>query len=229
MKRYIPLLLLALLFIPVKLLLAQSTIEVSVVGEHVAEADVIHLNINLNNRAENVDEAYAEHNEQEQELINLLEDQGISSDNISFEPLSVLTRRRPNPKNPKEEYIEQVEVRQSVSVTIADREQYKAVQIALVNAGFDHQRGRFDSSKANEAREKALRNAVDKAREKAEIIADQSGQKPVKILDIKYHENSGNRVPARVRATSESQNLVTQYSQSITYEASITVIFGTEE
>jgi len=230
MKYYISVLLMPLLFVPTHLLSAQSTIEVSVQGEHAVEADIIHLNVNLNNRADDVDQAYADHNKQEQDLINILEDEGISSANISFEPISVFTRRRPSPNNPREEYIEQVEVRQSVSVKIEDKEQFVAVQKAFVKAGFDHQRGEFDSSKANEAKEKALRNAVDKAREKAKIITEQAGLKLGKILDITYNENNANQAPVRNRmATSESQNLVTQYSQTITYEASVTVLFATKK
>src|SRR5690625_5540594 len=60
------------------------------------------------------------------------------------------------------------------------------MQILLIENGFTSFSGTFDATDKSAAREEALRNAVQEARSKAELLAEATGKRVVDVREIRY-------------------------------------------
>jgi len=208
--------------------IAQPQITVTSQGSHSVLADKIVLEVTINLKAEEVDEVFKKYEEQEQVLIDLIKKFGIKEGDLRFNPVSVYPRPIPNPKNRYENELQNIQIRQEVQLALNDFSKYADLQQELVKNGFFDMRARFKTSQASEARDKALEHAVANARKEAELIARESGLKLKRIKAIEYGSHNVNRSyqqRADLRATAESQKLVTEFGQNITFDTSVTITY----
>ena len=188
-------------------------------------ADVIQFNVNVNAEGNTPQKAYNLHKQREEALVRLLEKYDIEEKNIRFEPVAISKTNAGRPYN-KEEAIYQT--RQNVSLTLSDFEVYEQIQITLIEEGFDNFSGNFLSTEAEKGKDRALRRAISNAKEKARLIADESGVKMGNIVAIDYsHRQIG---PAYARsndmiAVQASENRLMKYDQVVTVMADITIKF----
>ena len=188
-------------------------------------ADVIQFNVNVNAEGDTPQKAYNLHKQQEEALVRLLEKYDIEEENIRFEPVAISKTNAGRSYN-KEEAVYQT--RQNVSLTLSDFEVYEQIQITLIEEGFDNFSGNFLSTEAEKGKDRALRRAISNAKEKARLIADESGVKMGSIVAIDYsHRQIG---PAYARsndmiAVQASENRLMKYDQVVTVMADITIKF----
>ena len=188
-------------------------------------ADVIQFNVNVNAEGDTPQKAYNLHKQREEALVRLLEKYDIEEKNIRFEPVAISKTNAGRSYN-KEEAIYQT--RQNVSLTLSDFEVYEQIQITLIEEGFDNFSGNFLSTEAEKGKDRALRRAISNAKEKARLIADESGVKMGSIVAIDYsHRQIG---PAYARsndmiAVQASENRLMKYDQVVTVMADITIKF----
>ncbi len=188
-------------------------------------ADVIQFNVNVNAEGDTPQKAYNLHKQREEALVRLLEKYDIEEKNIRFEPVAISKTNAGRPYN-KEEAIYQT--RQNVSLTLSDFEVYEQIQITLIEEGFDNFSGNFLSTEAEKGKDRALRRAISNAKEKARLIADESGVKMGSIVAIDYsHRQIG---PAYARsndmiAVQASENRLMKYDQVVRVMADITIKF----
>lgn len=188
-------------------------------------ADVIRFNINLNAEGDTPQKAYNLHKQREEALVKLLKKYDIKEQHIRFEPVAISKTNAGRPYT-KEETVYQT--RQSVSLTLSDFEVYEQIQISLIEEGFDNFSGNFLSTEAEKGKDRALRKAINNAKEKARIIADESGVEMGSIVAIEYtHRQIG---PAYARsndmiAVQASESQLMKYDQVVTVMADITIKF----
>jgi uncharacterized protein len=152
-------------------------------GEFMAPADRIVFNVNLTRFHENAETAFEEHKQLERFLTDLLLEKGIDRDNITAQPISISSRRYSNERG--------FETRQSVSIVLEEITEFEEMQITLIRNGFDNFSGRFTTSKEKEAREEALKSAVEQARRSAEILAGATGRRVGPVQSIEYTTSYG--------------------------------------
>jgi len=188
-------------------------------------ADVIQFNVNVNAEGDTPQKAYNLHKQREEALVRLLEKYDIEEKNIRFEPVAISKTNAGRSYN-KEEAVYQT--RQNVSLTLSDFEVYEQIQITLIEEGFDNFSGNFLSTEAEKGKDRALRRAISNAKEKARLIADESGVKMGSIVGIDYsHRQIG---PAYARsndmiAVQASENRLMKYDQVVRVMADITIKF----
>lgn len=199
------------------------TIEINSQGVVTLPADVVHFNIALNAGGESPQEAYKLHKQRENTLVSFLEEYKIHEDDISYQPISIQPNRNYN--RPEEE--PQYQTRQNISLTLRDFGVYEKIQVGLIEAGFDNFSGTFSSTRTDSAKDEAVKNAIRNAREKAMLIAGESGVTLGPVRTITYGDHSV-IMQASERAEmsmADSGNLM-QYRQTVTVSASVTMIFA---
>lgn len=187
------------------------------------QADIIRFNVNLNAEEDTPQEAYNLHKQREEALVKLLEKYDIKEQHIRFEPVAISKTNAGRPYT-KEETVYQT--RQSVSLTLSDFKVYEKIQISLIEEGFDNFSGNFLSTKAEEGKDRALRRAISNAKEKARIIADESGIEIGSIFAIEYNHRQIGPAYARSNdmvAVQASESRLMKYDQVVTVMADITI------
>ena len=147
-------------------------------------ADLIIYNINVNAEAETPQETFDLHKEREAVLATLLKEFEIKDDDISFQPIRI--NRRPTGRTP-DESMNSVTMQQ-VSVTFSDFEIYEKIQVSLIENGFDNFSASFSSTKTDHGKEEALRKALQAAKARAEVIAEEAGFTLGKIIGITHSD-----------------------------------------
>lgn len=207
--------------------LSPSTLKVTSVGTAHAEADIIELSIQLNSEDANVDKAYRNNQQLQQKLIQLIKRYNIKENSIQLQPLSITPHTLPHRTRSTSEVEpeKRYRVRQLVVLTLSDRKKYVDLQRVLINNGFDEFRGTFKSTKAGEAKEKALRLALQNAKKRAQIISEEAEVTLKTIQSIVYNESERPVTkPARYASTMRSEEaLVTEFDQFITVKARVTI------
>jgi uncharacterized protein YggE len=186
-------------------------------------ADIIQFNINLNAEAETPQAAYQLHNKREEVLVNLLEKYDIAEEDIIYQPISIhKTNDYRREENEKTTY----QTRQSVSLTIKDFKIYEQIQIGLIENGFDTFSGLFMSTKAELGKKQALKKAIQAAKEKAQLIAEEAGLQLGDILRINYSEHQYRPYPRANGYVALSETVqLTQYEQTVTFSALVSIDF----
>lgn len=188
-------------------------------------ADRIAFNINLNAEAKTPQEAYDLHQKREEVLLELLKKHQIDEDDINFVPIAI---SRINVH--REDQEPSIRTRQSVILTLSDFDQYEDIQIALIESGYDEFNGNFVSSEAESGKDEALKQALKTAREKAELIAKESGLQldSVKSIDFSYNQ-SPPRPMMEMAAFQQDQSkssLVSEYGQTVSVSANVSVKYN---
>lgn len=188
-------------------------------------ADIIQFNINLNAEADAPQDAYNLHKKREEVLVQLLKRYDIEDRDINFEPISI------SKYNPGSRYTEQevrFQTRQAVQVKLENFEVYETMQLALIEADFDSFSGSFTSSKTKEGKDRALRQAIATAKEKATLIADEAGVTLGAITGIDYSHNQERPVFSRSRdmvMLESSGGQLMDFEQLVTVTARISMQF----
>jgi uncharacterized protein YggE len=164
---------------------SQRTISINMSATELIPADLIIFSININAEEKTPEAAFDTHKKREAVLASLLKEFDIKEENINFEPIRM--NKRTNYNNRQEEVT--VNTNQQVSVSFSDFEIYEKIQVSLIGNGFDSFNGSFSSSELEEGKEKALISAIQKAKERAAFIAEQSGVKLGNITTINYSEH----------------------------------------
>lgn len=187
-------------------------------------ADQLVFNININAEADNPQEAYKQHQKQEQLLLDLLTEHQIKEENISFQPISISNinthRDLPEPR---------IRTRQQVSLTLSDFDRYEEIQIALIEGGYDDFNGQFISTESDNGKDQALKDALNSARQKAELIAEQGGLSLTGIhsVDFSYNQSPPRPMMMEMAARDDaSGSLISEYAQTVSVSASVSVKYN---
>lgn len=199
----------------------QRTLTISTQGEVTLPADRIAFYINLNAEADSPQKAYQLHQQRENVLVDLLKKFEIAEKDINFEPISISQphNRLQAPKTPP-----QYQTSQRVRLMINDFSIYEQMQVQLIESGYDSFSGAFMSSKSEEGKNRAIRAAVQKAKEKARILAEEAGLGLGVIKSINYHETPGRPQYARTEmAIASSDSNLMDFEQTVTISASVNI------
>lgn len=216
------------LFVISTSLFAQKSkvLSISTEGSVELPADIIQFNINLNAEADSPKEAYNLHQKREKVLVQLLDRCDIDEKDIHFEPIGIGKaggNGRYSEKEPR------YQTRQAVSVTFTDFDIYGNIQVALIEEGFDNFSGNFLSTEAEKGRDEALKRAIQVAKEKARLIAQEAGIKLGIITAISYSHNQYRPVYARSQdmlALESTNNQLLKYDQVVMVTASVSIEFA---
>ncbi len=202
----------------------ENVISINASAEVLVPADQITFHINLNAGAETPQEAYDLHKEREKALVEALKSNDIAEENIDFEPISI--SKTYNNQYPREEGEVHVRTSQSVILKLEDFDTYEEIQIVLIENGFDEFSGNFSSSELDQGRDEALKKALDSAREKADIIAGETGLTITGIKNVTYSYNQGPPRPMMMEARAKSSDSLMEFDQTVSVSATVSVTYN---
>jgi hypothetical protein len=208
---------------------SERTISINMSATELIPADLIIFSININAEEKTPEAAFDTHKKREAILASLLKEFDIKEESINFEPIRI--NKRTNYNNRQEEVT--VNTNQQVSVSFSDFEIYEKIQVSLIENGFDSFNGSFSSSELEEGKDKALISAIQKAKERAAFIAEQSGVKLGEITTINYSEHQVNYSPMFMEADmgrfkSEAPSMM-DFAQTVSVTANISLVFQIED
>lgn len=201
-----------------------STLNISASATVEVPADIIYFNINLNAESDSPQAAYDLHKEREQVLVELMKEYNIEEEDLTFQPISINKTNVNSRINQREV---RYQTRQQVSIRFEDFDIYETIQIGLIENDFDNFNGRFSSTKAEEGKDEAIRKAIQSAKEKADVIAEESGVALGKINQLSYSHRQVQPYAADVMSArvESSQPGLLEYAQTVTIEATISMEF----
>ncbi len=189
---------------------AQQEISINAAAEVQVPADKIIFQINLNAEGDNPQETYELHKEREKVLVEQLKKHDIKEEDLKFDPISINKTYNGNRHTNQEK---RIQTRQSVTLTLDD---------------FDI--GSFTSSKSKKGEDEALKKALQQAREKAELIAEESGVTIKGIKNINHSASSGPPRPMmEMTASKASDGNLLEFDQSVSVSANVSVVYNFEE
>ena len=197
-----------------------NTIQIQASGSASLKADIINLQVTINQFHSDSQTAYSRHKEQETFLTDLLISENIEDKNITASPVSIHPSQRGNNE-------QGYQTRQQVHIQVDDPARFEEMQMLLIENGFTSFSGSFDALDKTEAQEQALKNAVSEARAKAELLAEASGKRIIDVKEIRY---TGSHTPYpevqqyRAMAMDSSSSLL-QFEQSVTLTEHVTIFF----
>lgn len=208
---------------------SQRTISINMSATELIPADLIIFSININAEEKTPEAAFDTHKKREAVLASLLKEYEIKEENINFEPIRI--NKRTNYNNRQEEVT--VNTNQQVSVSFSDFEIYEKIQVSLIENGFDSFNGSFSSSELEDGKDKALVSAIQKAKERAAFIAEQSGVKLGEITTINYSEHQVDYPPMFMEANmgrlrSDAPSMM-DFAQTVSVTANISFVFQIEK
>lgn len=205
---------------------AQNAISINASAEVLVPADKLSFRITLNAEAETPQEAYDLHKKRENVLVGLLKEHNIKDKDINFEPITITKKYNNRNSNNRKNLIT---TRQKVILTLDNFELYENIQITLIENGFDEFSGNFISSETKKGEDEALKKALETARQKANIIAQETGLTIKGIKEINYSYNQNPPRPMMEMRTSSDTGGLMEFDQSIRISASVSVSFTFEQ
>lgn len=206
---------------------AQNELSINASAEVFVPADKIVFHINLNAEGDNPQETYELHKEREKVLVEQLKKHDIKEEDLKFDPISINKTYDGNHHSNQEK---RIQTRQSVILTLDNFDIYEEIQITLIENDFDEFSGNFTSSESKKGEDEALKKALKQAREKAEIIAEESG---LTITGIKNINHSSSSRPPRpmmeMTASKASDGNLLEFDQSVSVSANVSVVYNFEE
>ena len=203
-----------------------NTININTTAEVLIPADKIAFQINLNAEADTPQQAYDLHKKREKVLVDLLKKHDIKEENINFEPISITRVNESRYNSSGKDY---VQTRQNVTLTLNDFSLYEEIQLTLIENDFDEFNGNFMSSESKKGEDEALKNALKLAREKANIIANETGLTISGIKNISYSYNQGGPRPMMEMTARKSSDSLMEFDQTLSVSASVSVLFNFKE
>ena len=205
---------------------AQNEISINAGAEVMVPADKIAFQINLNAEGDTPQEAYNLHKEREKVLVRQLKKYDIKDEDLNFEPISI-NKTYNNSYGNKEE--KRIKTRQNVILTLDNFDIYEQIQITLIENNFDQFSGNFMSSESKQGEDKALKKALKLAREKAEIIAQETGLTISGIKNINYSYSSRPPRPTmEMTASKAADGNLLEFDQSVSVSANVSVTYKFE-
>lgn len=205
----------------------QQTISINGSAEVLVPADQISFRINLNAVADTPQEAYDLHKKRESALVQSLKKHEIAEEDINFEPISInKTYDNQYPREKKE----RIQTSQMVVLSLDDFEVYEKIQITLIENDFDQFSGQFTSSESDAGEDEALRKALKLAREKADIIAEETGLTITGIQNINYSFSRRPPQPMMMERAYQkaSDGGLMEFDQTVSVSANIAVTYNFE-
>lgn len=201
--------------------LQNSIISISAEGEAFYPADIITLQISMQVIADSPGSAFEKHKQLEETVVDLIVGFGIQDTSIVFEPFRINRIRN----NQEFEY----KTSQLVQLTLRDFELYEKIQVTLIENGFDNFQATFQSSESKKGDRESLKNALENANQKAELIAVELGLEIRNIISVDYSE-SGPSYPVlrteSMRAESAPPSLM-NVPQMVKFTSRVNVQFNT--
>lgn len=204
----------------------RRTLNINESGAVTVPADIIIFNIEINAEAKTPQEAYELHKEREQRLVELLKEHGIAEEDIRYQPISIHRNRVDTRMNGGSETVAQT--RQSVTLTMRDFDIFETIQVELIEADFDQFNTHFAASETEKAKDDALQEAITNARQKAELIAEETGGAVGQVVEVTYGTPSIQRGFEMAMRADASSGSMMQFEQSVTVTVSVAVQFQLE-
>lgn len=170
----------------------RRTISVTAEGAVAVKPDMARISIGVVTRAVTAAEALAANSRRMTQLFEALEAAGVERKDMATSSLSLYPIRKQSKRDSDEgPRIEGFQASNNLSVTSRDLSKLGALLDALARAGANNMGGiGFDVSDREALTDKARRDAVAKARSRAELYADAAGVKLGEVLRI--DETGGN-------------------------------------
>src|SRR5690606_22083189 len=107
---------------------------------------------------------------------------------------------------------------------------YEEIQLALIENDFDNFNGSFSSTKLSEGKEKALINAIEIAKERAQLIAKTSGVTLGEVTGISHgdYEVVAFKAETAGLMRSDAAPSMMDFSQTVSVNANIQIEFAIE-
>jgi uncharacterized protein YggE len=202
---------------------AQNEISINAAARVLVPADKISFQINLNAEGDTPQEAYDLHKEREKVLVRQLKKHDIKDEDLKFEPISINKTYNSSYQNKKKK---RIQTRQNVILTLDNFDIYEQIQITLIENNFDEFSGNFTSSESEKGKNEALKQALQIAREKAEIIASETG---LTISEIKNISHSYSSRPPRpvmeMTASKAADGGLLEFDQTVGVSANVSVVY----
>lgn len=198
---------------------------ISATGKVELPANQIQFRINVNAEADKPQDAYELHKQRENALVQLLDKYDISEENIRYEPIAISKVRDYN-RDAEEE--PGYQTRQTVTVTLQDFEIYEKIQVGLIENGFDDFSGSFSNTDMEAGKDMALEHAISKAKEKAELIARETGVELGPIVEIAYNFDDVQpyAVEEMQMKSMANDGSLLKYDQTVTVSARISLRYA---
>lgn len=197
---------------------SQKRVTVDATGEVMMDADQITLNVQMISSGESAEEVFERHKEQERMFADLIREHGLE-ESLIFQPMRIGIHHTRD----KKEY----RSHQTAQVTLEDFELFEQLQVILIENGFDQFSGNFSSSDLEEGERLALKTAIATAREKADLIAAELGQR---VGDVHTVEHAVYRVMPyqegiQMARSMDSSGALTQFEQTVPVSATIRITY----
>lgn len=205
---------------------AQNVININATADVLVPADKIAFNININAEGDTPQQAYDLHKKREKVLVQLLKKHDIQEENINFQPISITEVTQGRYDDERQEFIR---TRQRVTLTMDDFELYEKIQLTLIENNFDEFSGDFMSGETKQGEDEALKKALEIARDKATIIAGETGLTISGIKDISYSYSRNGPRPVMEMALQKSSDSLMEFEQTVSISASVSVTYNFDE
>ncbi|RAJ94146.1 hypothetical protein LX87_04030 [Larkinella arboricola] len=152
-------------------------------------ADQVRVVVNLQySDPTDAKKAYNAHQAAEKQLVTLLKDYQINEKDIRYTLLQV--QKNQNDVYPTGERRQEIVTMQQVIFELNKPERYPALQLALINAGFNRFQATYHSTKEEQSKNLALEKAIEAAREKAVVMAKAAGRTLGTVLSVRDTEET---------------------------------------
>ncbi|NGP88158.1 SIMPL domain-containing protein [Fodinibius halophilus] len=206
----------------------QDHISINASAQVLLPADMISFRINVNAEADTPQEAYKLHKKRENVLVELLKKHNIKDEEINFEPISINSRHDRSYQNEEKK---RIETQQAVILSLESFDIYEEIQVTLIENNFDEFSGNFSSSEKKKGEDKALEKALKIARQKADMIAEETGLTITGIKNINYSYNQRPPRPVNMmeRSSMPSTGSLLQFDQTVSVSASVSITYNFEK
>lgn len=197
----------------------QLQVSVEATGEVSLPADLVSLQIQVTVSDSTPQVVFQRHQELEEHLGSLIRNQQIDSSHLYFQPMNISSAW-----NRENELF--YTSRQQVRLTLDDISRYERIQVYLIENGFDNFSGQFGTSEVKHGESEALKNAMERARQKAEVIASSIDKSIQQVLAVEHGTPPDifqpNVEAAMYRADSSS---LMEFSQEVVIRSTVKVVY----
>lgn len=215
---------LMLLLFPAADLTAQTRITVDATGEVHLPADLVEMRINLTATASSAAEAFEEHKRQEEYLAGLIRRMNLDESLLSHQPIGISGRPT------RDGTARQFTTTQTVHLSLKDFPRYEELQLRLIENGFENFSGQFSSTGIEEGKRKALKLALDSAREKADLIAVKIGKKVKGVESVNHSTRrvAGPSLFGMAEMLRDGAPSMIDFETTVPVSSSVTVVYLVE-
>ncbi|MFB6226066.1 MAG: SIMPL domain-containing protein, partial [Candidatus Paceibacteria bacterium] len=168
--------------------LQQKTLSVNATGKAKIKPDMAEISLGMRTTSSSVEKAQQENDEIMSELIGRLKDMGIKKEDIQTTNYNVYPQYQ-SPKQKKEGEPKEYDVSQNVKVKIRDLDKTEKIISMAGELGVNNIGNlQFDIDDKEDIKKRARKDAIEKARAKADMIASNLGSRVVEV--VSYNESS---------------------------------------